>query len=137
IIAVSVVSFIITKSYKGIIRHTGIKDAQNVTLASLGILFSLMAIAKLANYYDLNESLNFPMSIIVIHFLLNTFILIGLRYLFKTLYSILFSRPKSGPRILIYGAGEAGLLVKSVLKDDKANNAQIVGFVDDDSRKQG
>ncbi len=137
LIVVSLVSFIITRSYKGIIRHTGIKDAQNVTLASLGIMFFLMAIAQLANYYDLNDSLNFPMSIIVIHFLLNTVVLIGLRFLFKVLYNILFSRPKSGPRILIYGAGEAGLLTQAVLRDDKANNSQVVGFVDDDKRKQG
>ncbi len=135
IIIVSVVCFIITGSYKGIIRHTGIKDAQNVTLASLCIMFSLMAIAQFINYYDLNRSLNFPMSIIVIHFLLNIIVLIGLRFLFKVVYDILFTSSKKGPRILIYGAGEAGLLTYSIFKNDKANNTQVVGFVDDDVHK--
>lgn len=137
LIVVSVCCFLITSSHKGIVRHTGIKDAQKVTLASLCIMFSLMAIALLTDYYDLNGSLNFPMSIIVIHFLLNTIVLIGLRFLFKLIYDILFSSFKAGPRILIYGAGEAGLLTHSVLKDDKGNNSQVVGFVDDDKRKQG
>ncbi|MHB1196563.1 MAG: polysaccharide biosynthesis protein [Lutibacter sp.] len=137
LIAVSVFCFLVTGSHKGIIRHTGINDSIKVGLANLGIMILLMAIAQLTNYLDWNGNLNFPMSIIVIHFLLNTIILTGLRFLFKIFYDILFSSFKSGPRILIYGAGEAGLLTYSMLKNDKANNSQIVGFMDDDTRKHG
>jgi FlaA1/EpsC-like NDP-sugar epimerase len=64
-------------------------------------------------------------------------VLIGLRFLFKIFYDILFSSFKAGPRILIYGAGEAGLLTYSIFKNDKANNSQICGFIDDDVRKHG
>ncbi|MDD3723354.1 MAG: nucleoside-diphosphate sugar epimerase/dehydratase [Lutibacter sp.] len=135
VISITAFSFLITDSYKGIIRHTGIKDAQNVTLASLCIMMSLIVISQLTKYYNLNVSLNFQLSIIVIHFLLNTIVLIGLRFLFKFVYDILFFSTKRGLRILIYGAGEAGLLTHAILKDDKANNSQVVGFVDDDVHK--
>lgn len=137
VIAVSVFCILVTGSHKGIIRHTGIKDSQKVTFSSILIMFSLTAIAMLTNYYGWNGNLNFPMSIVVIHFLLNIIVLIGLRFLFKIFYDILFSSFKAGPRVLIYGAGEAGLLTYSILKDDKSNNSVIVGFMDDDERKHG
>jgi len=137
IIAITVFSFLITGSYKGIIRHTGTRDSIKVMSASLLIMAFLMAIVFLGNYLNWSEKLNFPLSIIVIHFLLNIIVLIGLRFLFKIFYDILFSSFKAGPRILIYGAGEAGLLTYSILKNDKANNTQICGFIDDDKKKQG
>ncbi|MBK5245467.1 MAG: hypothetical protein JJE18_10770, partial [Eubacteriaceae bacterium] len=137
VISITVFSFLVTGSYKGIIRHTGIIDSIKVTLASFLIMIFLMATAFLTNYLDWNGDLNFSLSIIVIHFLLNTIVLIGLRFLFKIFYDILFSRIKEGPRVLVYGAGEAGLLTYSIFKNDKANNAQIIGFIDDDKKKQG
>lgn len=137
VITVTVFSFLITGSYKGIIRHTGTRDSIKVISASLLIMAFLIAVVLLNNMMNWNERLTFPISIIVIHFLLNTIVLIGLRFLFKIFYDILFSRLKAGPRVLIYGAGEAGLLTYSIFKNDKANNAQIVGFIDDDKKKHG
>ncbi|NEW80143.1 MAG: polysaccharide biosynthesis protein [Gelidibacter sp.] len=137
LITVSVFSFLLIRSHQGIIRHTGVRDAIKVGFASLFILGLLTAISLFSNYLNWNENLNFPLSVVVIHFLLNVFVLTGLRFFFKIFYDILFSSFKRGPRILIYGAGEAGLLTYSVLKNDKANNAEIVGFMDDDVRKQG
>lgn len=137
IISVTVFSFLITGSHKGIIRHTGTRDAIKVISASLLIMVFLAAIVLFNNKMNWNDRLTFPISILVIHFLLNTIVLIGLRFLFKIFYDILFSRLKAGPRVLIYGAGEAGLLTYSIFKNDKANNAQIVGFIDDDKKKQG
>ncbi|MDO9137113.1 MAG: nucleoside-diphosphate sugar epimerase/dehydratase [Lutibacter sp.] len=135
VIAITVFSFLITGSYRGIIRHTGTRDAIKVISASFLIMVFLMVTVFFDNYLNRGESLNFPLSIIVIHFLLNTLVLIGLRFLFKIFYDILFSSFKAGPRVLIYGAGEAGLLTYSIFKNDKANNAQICGFIDDDVRK--
>lgn len=135
VIAITVFSFLITGSYKGIVRHTGSRDAIKVITASFLIMVFLMATVFLVNYLNWDEILSFPLSIIVIHFLLNTLVLIGLRFLFKIFYDILFSSYKVGPKILIYGAGEAGLLTYSIFNNDKANNSQICGFIDDDPRK--
>lgn len=137
VIAITVFSFLITGSYKGIIRHTGSWDAIKVISASFLIMVFIMVTVFFDSYLNWNGSLNIPLSIIVIHFLLNTLVLIGLRFLFKIFYDILFSSFKAGPQILIYGAGEAGLLTYSIFKNDKANNSQICGFIDDDVRKHG
>ncbi len=136
LIAVSLFSMLITGSHKGIIRHTGLGDSIRVVLSSFLIMGSLIGISMLTKYY-LYGDLNLTLSLIVIHFMLNSIVLIGLRFLFKIFYDILFSRIKEGPKVLIYGAGEAGLLTCSIFKDDKANNSQIVGFIDDDVSKHG
>ncbi len=136
LIAVTIFWILMVGSHKGIIRHTGIADSIKVAMSSFLIMLSLLGISLLSNYY-LNGSLNFTLSLIVIHFMLNLLVLTGLRFLFKIFYDILFSSYKAGPRVLIYGAGEAGLLTSSIFKNDKANKSQIVGFMDDDARKHG
>ena len=137
VMAVTVFCFLMTGSYKGIIRHTELKDSIKVTLSSVCIMGMLIALGLLVRYFNLNENLNFPLSIIVIHFLLNVIVLIGLRVLFKLFYNILFSSYKIGSKVLIYGAGEAGLLTYTIFKNDKSNNSQIIGFIDDDRKKHG
>ena len=137
VIIFALLSFIIVGSYKGIIRLTGIKDSLNVFIASL-ILFGLLIGAVMMNHQlNLIPDFTIPRSILIIHFLLNVFVLIASRFLYKWLYTLLMSETEIDNRVLIYGVGEAGMLVYAVLHDDKNNKTQIVGFLDDDKRKIG
>jgi len=138
VFVVALVSFLMVGSYKGVIRHTGIRDSINVILASFLIFGVLIAIVILNHQFKYLTDFTIPKSIIAIHFLLNVFTLIVIRFLYKELYTLLTSGFSSiEKRVLIYGAGEAGMLLHSLLKDDKTNRVQIVGFVDDDKRKVG
>ena len=137
VIIASLIAFLLIGSYKGIIRHTGLRDALNVFLASFVILAILIGVTYLNQFYGVASKLNIPKSIIAIHFLLNITILITSRFIFKELYYFVTSGHIIDKRVLIYGAGEAGILVYSVLKDDKKNNAQIIAFIDDNKRKIG
>jgi len=138
VFVVALVSFLMIGSYKGVIRHTGIRDSINVILASFLIFGVLIAIVILNHQFKYLTDFTIPKSIIAIHFLLNVFTLIVIRFLYKELYTLLTSGFSSiEKRVLIYGAGEAGMLLHSLLKDDKTNRVQIVGFVDDDKRKVG
>lgn len=132
----ALLSFLVIGSYKGIIRHSGVKDAVNVTFASLLLLFLLGGMVFLNHNFGFFSNLTIPRSIIVIHFLLNVIILIASRYLFKELYNfVMLGIVEIDTRVLIYGAGEAGMLTYSVLKNDKKNKVQIVAFMDDDKKK--
>ena len=53
------------------------------------------------------------------------------------LYVFLITDFKVDTRVLIYGAGETGLLTYSVLRDLKENKVLILGFIDDNKRKSG
>lgn len=135
VVLASFISFLLIGSYKGIIRHTGFKDSFNVFLASF-LIFGLLIGTVLLNYkLDFIPEFTIPKSIIAIHFLLNAVVLIASRYLYKELFTLLWADSEIEKRVLIYGAGEAGVLAYSVLNDDKASKTQIVGFIDDDKRK--
>jgi FlaA1/EpsC-like NDP-sugar epimerase len=83
------------------------------------------------------EPFTIPISILTIHFLLNIIVLIASRFLFKEFYYLLVSDLKNDKRVLIYGAGESGILTYSVLKNDKENKTDVIGFIDDAPRKIG
>ena len=137
IIATSLVSFLLIGSYKGIIRHTGYRDSVNVLNASVLIGALLASLIYVNNLLNLVEGFTIPISILSIHFLLNVFILIASRYLFKILYVYFITDFKVDNRVLIYGAGETGLLAYSVLHDLKENKVLIIGFIDNNKRKVG
>ena len=134
---VFLLSFYIVGSYKGIIRHTGFQDALNVILASFVAFVVLAGLVLINRNFNVFESLTIPISILTIHFLISIIVLISTRFLFKEFYYLLVSDIKKQKRVLIYGAGEAGLLTYSILSSDKEINAFVVGFLDDDSKKIG
>ncbi|REE83077.1 FlaA1/EpsC-like NDP-sugar epimerase [Lutibacter oceani] len=137
VIVITLISFLIIGSYKGIIRHTGIKDSINVLLSSLLIFAFLIGVVMINHQFKLVSQFTIPRSIIAIHFLLNVVVLVVSRFLYKELYTLLLAGSEIEKRALIYGAGEAGMLVYSILKDDKRSKIQIIGFIDDDKRKSG
>lgn len=137
ILILSLISFLVVGSYKGIVRHTGFRDSLNIVFAAILLFSFLSGFVLLNREFKLIPFFTFPISILVIHFLLNTFFLVASRFVFKELFKLIFSDLHVDRRILIYGAGETGLLTYSVLRDIKENKVQIVGFIDDDKRKWG
>jgi FlaA1/EpsC-like NDP-sugar epimerase len=130
VIAVSIISFLIVGSYKGIVRHTGIKDAYNVFYASV-IISLLLAIFFYINFNFKLFEFSIPRSIIAIHFMLNVIFLIGSRFIFKQIYHRLTQSIKHKSKVLIYGAGASGLITYMALSEDVNKVYDVRGFVDD------
>jgi len=135
VLIASLIAFLSTGSYKGIIRHTGVRDAINVTIASVIIFILLFILVFVNRKLQIYPSFAIPISILIIHWLLNIIILIFSRFLYKELYHLVVSDLRIEKRVLIYGAGEAGLLTYSVLRDDTESKVKVIGFVDDDVKK--
>lgn len=131
----SVIAFLLIGSYKGIVRHTGLRDSINVLKASSLILVFLALLVFFNEYFDFNEKFTIPKTIIVIHFLLNVILLIASRFFFKETYNYVTIGLRPNKNVLIYGAGEAGMIVNSLLRNDKKNRSRVIGFVDDDKNK--
>jgi FlaA1/EpsC-like NDP-sugar epimerase len=130
VIAISIISFLLVGSYKGIVRHTGIRDAYNVFYASV-IISLLLAIFFYINYNFKLFEFSIPRSIIAIHFMLNVIFLIGSRFIFKQIYHRLAQNIKHKSRVLIYGAGASGLITYMALSEDVNKVYDVRGFVDD------
>ena len=64
---VSLISFILVGSFKGIVRHTGIKDAIQVFWAATLLMALLLVTALLANNYNLDKVFQIPISIVFVH----------------------------------------------------------------------
>jgi FlaA1/EpsC-like NDP-sugar epimerase len=135
VILVALFSFLFVGSYKGIIRHTGIKDTFNVffgvTIFSMGIGF----IVILNQIFQIYPVFTIPKTIIFIHYLVSIFILVNSRYVFKAFYDVISTDLKAITNVLIYGAGDSGMITYGALNRDKKNNYEVFAFMDDNPSK--
>lgn len=136
ILIVSVTGFLISRSYTGIIRHTGLRDAYNLMKANI-IIASLLLVEGIIVGSD--SLLFISHSVILIQFLLSLFILIGSRMVVKVLYQSFMNGQATSKKtkVLIYGAGASGMITKSTLMQDTTREYDILGFVDDNAYKVG
>ena len=132
-------AFLASRSYVGIIRHTNVRDAVNVLKGSfLGAfcLFGLSVIEEIST--SSHGFLYVPRSILLIHFFLTSFVLIGVRFLLKYFYdTLIYNKHVKYIRVLIYGAGSSGLTTMHTLSQDNSREYEVIGFVDDNPKKAG
>jgi len=136
ITSIYLISFLITSSYSGILRHTGISDVIRI-LKSGVISLSVLIVTNLAIGINGAGSIFYiAYSIIILHFLLSIFWLVGTRVIIKLAYLELTKQyaTESIP-VIIYGAGSAGLLTKNALVKDRSARYNIVAFIDDNPSK--
>jgi len=134
---VTMLSFLIVGSFKGIVRHTGTKDAINIfwAVTLLGVI--LFGTTLVIRNFSLDAVYSIPLSIISIHYLLNIVLLIASRFIFKYLFDRVISNYKKPANVLIYGAGDSGLLTYNTLSNSINSRYKIIGFLDDSKLKIG
>ena len=130
-LSVRLISFFVSKTYKGVVRYTGSKDAARiffVVIASSIILFIINLITRkyILGYYLI------PHSVVIIDALVTIFIMISSRLAIKAIYFENKHADKEKIHVLIYGAGESGMITKRTLDRDAAVGYKVVGFIDDD-----
>lgn len=133
---VRLVSFLIGKTYAGIIRYSGTEDSLRIIKVILGgsAVFALLNPLK---YFFWDEAYFLPFSIIIIEGLISTVLLILFRLSVKMLYIEIRNPRSERSNVIIYGAGEAGAIAKQALNRDAGTQYKVVAFVDDDSNKTG
>ena len=135
IITVGVFSFLVVGSYKGIVRHTTLRDAFTIFTA-LTIFTAVLEFFNILNsIFDLAVNMVIPKSIVIINYLLANLMLIISRFVFKFFFALISSKELLISNALIYGAGASGRITYEVLNRDKKNTLQVLGFIDDDKNK--
>lgn len=131
----SLISFLVIGSYKGVVRHTGIRDAYNLFLA-VTILLSLSGALMFSSRWSLMpDLLNIPVSILFIHYLLNIIVLTTSRLVFKYCYNYIKSNLDDTTRTMIYGAGDSGLVTLAAISNESYKSVHVIGFIDDNPHK--
>lgn len=131
-----VIAFLVTGSFSGIVRHTGLNDAVRLFKATVSAFIILMFFNLL--FYEVLPQSRFvaPLSVLIIHFVLTPFFLIGSRFIIKSIYNqIIRQERKKRVSVLVYGAGAAGMLTRNALMQDMHFQYEVVGFVDDNNSK--
>ena len=135
VLAVRILSFIIFKVYAGIIRYTSSEDSTRIFLAILsGSL--VFALTNIILFYGFHLTYLIPFSILIIDMIVSIFIMSFYRIVVKIAY-IEFSNPsKDKKNVIIYGAGESGIITKRALDRDFGSKFKVFAFIDDNPSKR-
>ncbi|HCB46375.1 MAG TPA: polysaccharide biosynthesis protein, partial [Algoriphagus sp.] len=127
-----------TRSYEGIVRHTGFKDGSNIFKTVL-INFILFLFLNFFHGSFLNDRFLLPTSVLIIASLSSLFMLVFYRLLVKELFVYLKNGfiAKEQRNGVIFGAGEAGIIAQEAIKTDSKSYFNTVAFLDDDPKKDG
>lgn len=134
IISIRVFSFLLAKMHSGIIQYTSTRDASRIFI----ILFIGSALFSIANLISVRTSFGYhliPYSIIILEFITSLLFLVSYRVFVKIAYKEL-SKPHSGfTNVMIFGAGEAGMITKMAMEAEVKSKVKIIGFFDDSKLK--
>lgn len=136
VMCISWFHFYVSGLYRSIIRHTGIRDFTLVFKVMVSITATLLIIQLINDKIGLPWIVHFPFSVLIIFFILSTFILAITRFSVKLVYYWIKSNNDS-VNVLIYGAGSAGIITKNVLVAEQIKNYKVVGFIDHHPGKIG
>jgi FlaA1/EpsC-like NDP-sugar epimerase len=128
---------LVFRSFTGLIRHTTIVDIFNVLSATTLSMATLLFISAVARSLQGIDLLSVPFSILLIHYVLITFLLTVIRIFIKLSFLLISSTTVIKKRILIYGAGDMGVIVKRALDSDIKSKYKVAGFIDDSRSLQG
>ena len=135
VLSIRLAGFLFSRTYKGVVRYTGSKDSIRILITILSgsilLLFINLATRILIGKYYI------PHSVLIIDALCTLFIMICSRLAVKAIYFENKNPQKEKTSILIYGAGESGIITKRTLDRDASVKYKVVGFIDDDFRKKG
>ncbi|WP_405415761.1 polysaccharide biosynthesis protein [Maribacter sp. Asnod1-A12] len=137
VVLTALISFLVVGSYKGVVRHTGVRDVYNifnaVCLSSIVLIFIVIGNRQI----DFINSFTVPLSIIIINSLITFVVLTASRFAFKSMYARMNGNLKANKHVLIYGAGESGVLTHGAITNHSKSRYKVVGYIDRDAKKIG
>ena len=136
VLGIRFLSFAISKTYKGVVRYTSSRDTIRIFYVIVSGSLLIFLFNLISHYFILGTNY-IPNSVIIIDGFVSLFFLISSRLMVKALYSEIKNPNREKINVLIYGAGEAGVITKRTLDRDASIKYKVVGFIDDDDKKHG
>ena len=132
------VFFLITKSFSGIIRHSGVDDAIKIISASLisGIVIFIASISFFEHIDGVFDGF-IPKGVILIHSLLVLLALMLSRIVVRGVFLLAKGDKSTSVAVAIYGAGSAGVITNRTLVRDNNVHYDVKCFIDDNKGLQG
>lgn len=128
LLVVRITSFILFRTYAGMIQYTSSEDAQRVFITiTIGSL--LISITNFFSFEIIGRYL-VPFSILMIDYFITVFTLTAYRLGVKILYEEIDSGRKQKSRVIILGANEYGVATKRTLERDPKMDYSVIAFID-------
>jgi len=137
VLLVRALSFYLSKTHIAIVRFTSGKDAERIFLTITGGSLVFCATSIVTYLFTPIQLFIIPFSIIIIDYVLTMVVMIGSRGLIKSIYLEQTNPTKAKQDVIIFGAGEAGVIAKRTLDRDAGTKYRVSSFVDDDQNKSG
>ena len=128
---------LVTRSYAGIVRYTGIEDGKRIATNTVLSLL-LLSFVNLLYYY--NTGINaVPYSVLLITFPFAFFELFFYRLFVKELFAYVKNVDDKNERttVAVFGAGSLGLSVKQMIETTPDSGLRLIALVEDDPSKIG
>ena len=135
VIAINLPVFFFLKTYAGIVRYTSAQDSVKIMATVVFSAFLIFLANAILVTVKGHPFLSF--STLVNYVLFSFLLLTAYRMIVKALFIYFKSWKLDKRRVIIYGAGEAGLVTNRTFDHDTRTNKKIIAFVDDDPRKVG
>lgn len=136
------ISFLSMKTYREIVRHTGLSEAirifKTVWLACM-ILFLVTLVVRSTTMEDSiwGEYLRLSYAVVFSHGFFTMVMLVAARVVYRQIYELLFFTKRKSRHVLIFGASRPGLVAYAMLQDDIRSKNKIIAFVEDKPNRVG
>ncbi len=112
-----------------VIRHTSIQDGVRIFYAMGTSLLFLFVIDGVYLYFPNNKTHIFPLTLLIVDFILSTFLLGSFRLFVRLMYIRISTNSKASKEpYAIYGAGSSGIIAKRKLELESDNAIKVVAF---------
>lgn len=128
--------FVSFKTYHGIIRISGFKEALRCITAVFYSFFFLSVCNIVSSVFNWQNLI--PTSILIIYFFTASFLIFGYRIFVKNLYKrSIMRKVKYRTNVVIFGAENNGSTLKRTLEQASNNQYNVVAFVEDNEKLFG
>jgi FlaA1/EpsC-like NDP-sugar epimerase len=135
VVSIRFISFILSRTYAGIVRYTSTKDSIRIILVVSSGSFLFLVTNAIGYAYAENPIL--PYSIILIDYFVSVFLLTSSRLVYKAIYFEISNYAKPKVHVIIVGANEFAFSTKKALEREVETRYEVVAFIDSESHFSG
>lgn len=140
--AVYYISFLYFKTYRGIVRQTGFRDAWGIFKAVFAAWAKLMVVSTIVRMnFDqttvISQFFRPSYAVLFTHAFFTTVCLVAARVFYRTIYENFFFGGREVENVLIFGAGNMGTTTLNLLRNDTRKKVKVLAFADDNPNRIG
>lgn len=140
--AVYYISFLYFKTYRGIVRQTGFRDAWGLFKADFAAWAILMLVSSIVRMnFDqttvISQFFRPSYAVLFTHAFFTMVCLVAARVFYRTIYENFFFGGREVENVLIFGAGNMGTTTLNLLRNDTRKKVKVVAFADDNPNRIG